>query len=127
MGDNDTNVNNRSDHNTAEEKLVEQTRERKEYMTKLRKWLDDARLWHYGLCSRIPANNVPGSNFNIMDSILRQYTTLSQTNMLHQHFQNVLLNTYSNNLNRTTQNSGFMASRFICLFYFSLFYLYPIL
>lgn len=113
MGDNNTNVNNRSDHNTAEEKWLEQTQKRKEYMTKLRKWLDDARLWHYGLCARNPANNTPGTSLNIMDSILQQYTTLSQTNLLHQHFQNVLLNTYSNNLSSTTQNSGFMASRFI--------------
>lgn len=109
MDENDTNENT-NEGTTSENKLLKQSEERQEYMMKLQKWLDDARLWHYNICARIPTNNVPTSNANIMDNILRQYSTL-QTNLLHQHLQNILLNSYSNNFNRNVQSS-FNASEY---------------
>lgn len=102
---------NTNESNTSEEKLLKQSQDRQEYMMKLKKWLDDARLWHYNICARSSTNNVPTANFNIMENILRQYSTLSQTNLLHQHFQNVLLNSYSNTFNRNVQHS-FNASEY---------------
>lgn len=108
MDESNIDKNGRSDLSTLEEKLLKQTQERQEYMTKLKEWLDGARLWHNS-CRRIPTN-ISSSNSNIMDNILEQYTTLSQTNLLHQHFQNILLTTYLNNVYRNDQNSGFTSS-----------------
>lgn len=106
----DIGKNNKSEKTTAEEKWLKQHQERQEYMTKLKQWLDDARLWHYNLCARNPANNIPSSNQNIADSILRQYASLSQTNLLHQHFRNILLNNYTNNVNSNVQTPVFNRS-----------------
>lgn len=97
--------NNTTEYNTVEEKLLKQTRERQEYMLKLKKWLDDARLWHYNFCARIPSST-SSANPNIVDSVLRQYTSLSQTNLLHQHFQNVLLNNYNRNIQTPVFNAS---------------------
>lgn len=116
MVDKDLGSDISSERITAEEKLLTQTRERQEYMMRLKKWLDDARLWHYNLCARIPTSSLPSSNHNIVESVLRQYATLSQTNLLHQHFQNILLNTYSNNLNRNIQSTVFNTSEYAFVF-----------
>lgn len=101
--------NNITRQKDVDEKLLKQTKERQEYMMKLKEWLDDARLWHYNFCSRLPKSNIPSSNPNIVDNILQQYASLSQTNVIHQHFQNVLLNNY--NLNRNNPTSVFNLSK----------------
>lgn len=115
MDDNNLNIH-KSEGNISEEKWLKQNRERQEYVKKLKKWLDDARLWHYNLCARIPTNSLPNSNSNIADSVL-QYVSQSQTNLLHQYFQNVLFSRY-NNLDRNIQTSDFNASKYVFLFNF---------
>lgn len=104
MDDSSINENDKRDFSTSEEKLLKQTQDRQEYMMKLKEWLDGARLWHFNLCGRIPSN-ISSSNSNFMDSVLEQYTSLSQANRLHQHFQNVLYTSYLNSVNRNIQNS----------------------
>lgn len=109
--DDDVGVKKESDGNNLDEKWLKQNQERQEYMKKLKKWLDDARLWHYNFCARIPSNSIPSSSSNIAENVLQQYASLAQTNLLHQHFQNFLLN--SNNFNRNNQSTGFNTSELI--------------
>lgn len=70
----------------TEEKFREQNNERQEYMVKLKKWLDDARLWHFSVYSRLPFNTI--NNENLAQQYI-QYSSLTQiNNEWNRHLQN---------------------------------------
>lgn len=97
------------DEDANEEAYEKQKRDREEYMKKLNKWLDDARLWHYNFCTSIPINitNAYSSNDNSRPQ-QQIYRNIAQANLwqnlLRQGVNNAFVNTNApNSLNQTSK------------------------
>ncbi|KAG5893187.1 hypothetical protein JTB14_016464 [Gonioctena quinquepunctata] len=73
--------------------------EREEYLEKLKKWLDDARLWHYSICAGLPLNTDENSaSDNSNQQIHNIYANLTQANLLNDNGQRFFNNFANRNL-----------------------------
>ncbi|CAH1153390.1 unnamed protein product [Phaedon cochleariae] len=91
MVESDTFENKQNDTQAEDDVRRKEKMEREEYMEKLKKWLDDARLWHYNICAGLPVHS--GDNSTIPDDTIHQvpnvYANLTHLNLWNQNAQNL--------------------------------------
>lgn len=96
--------NDRINDASEEEKWAKLKEEREEYLEKLRKWLNEARLSHYNACSGLPFNNVNTDENNISPQQWQQQqmnninATLAQANLWNESLQNILRQRFPSNI-----------------------------
>ncbi|KAJ8933032.1 hypothetical protein NQ314_014272 [Rhamnusium bicolor] len=82
-----------------EETWAKRKCEREEYLEKLKKWLDDARLWHYNICCGFPNSNESNSDNSLQQQqqqISNIYATLAQVNLWNENLQNAMRQRFPN-------------------------------
>ncbi|XP_018564998.1 protein FAM8A1 [Anoplophora glabripennis] len=88
--------NDKVNEASEDEKWAKLKQEREEYLKKLRKWLNEARLSHYNACSGFPFNNVNTEGNHVNPQLLQQQqlnninATLAQANLWNESLQNIL-------------------------------------